>query len=107
MLGLTAAASVTDAVINKTIIGSGNHTVISNDYMRDLLKIIKSLANSVLLLEGITDTVKNEVKEQKAGFLSTLFSVLGSTLLSSMLSGKGVIRAGEGVNCAGYGSKKF
>ena len=75
--------------------------------MRDLLKIIKSLANSVLLLEGITNTVKNEVKEQKAAFLSTLLSVLGSTLLSSMLSGKGATRAGEGVNCPGYGSKRF
>ena len=45
MLGLTAAASATDAAINKKILGSGNHTtlIISNDDMQDLLKIVKSL----------------------------------------------------------------
>ena len=43
MLGLTAAASATDAAINKKIVGSGNHTtlIISNDDMQDLLKIVK------------------------------------------------------------------
>ena len=98
MLGLTAAASATDPAINKKLLGSGNHTtlVISNDDMQDLLKIIKSLKNSGVLLDGITETVKNEVKEQRDGFLSTLLSVLGASLLTSMLSGKSVIRAGEG-----------
>ena len=44
MLGLTAAASATDAAINKKILGSGNHTtlIIFNDDMQDLLKIVKS-----------------------------------------------------------------
>ena len=44
MLGLTAAASATDAAINKKTLGSGNHTtlIISNDDMQDLLKIVKS-----------------------------------------------------------------
>ena len=53
MLGLTATASATDAAINKKILGSGNHTtlVISNDDMQDLLKIVKSLENSGLLLD--------------------------------------------------------
>ena len=65
MLGLTAAASVTYAAINKKkILGSGNHTTISsNDDMQDLLKIVKSLEDSGILLDGITETVKNEVKE--------------------------------------------
>ena len=64
MLCLTTAASATDAAINKKILGSGNHTtlIISNDDMQDLLKIIKSLEDSGLLLDGITETVKNEVK---------------------------------------------
>ena len=45
MLGLTAAASATDAAITKKIPGTGNHTtlIISNDDMQDLLKIVKSL----------------------------------------------------------------
>ena len=116
MLGLTAAASATDAVINKKILGSGNHTtlIISNDDMQDLLKIEKSLEDNGILLDGITETVKNEVKEQIGGFLSMLLDTLGASLLGDLLtknlsdlSGKGVIRAGERIIRAGYGSKKF
>ena len=75
--------------------------------MQDLLKIVKSLENSGLLLDEITETVKNEVKEQKGGFLSMLLGTLGAGLLGNMLVGRGVIRAGEGTIRAGYGSKKF
>ena len=71
MLGLTAAASATDAAINKKILGSGNLTS-SDDDIQDLLKIVKSLEDSGILLDGITETVKNEVKERKGGFLSML-----------------------------------
>ena len=64
MLGLTAAASTADAAINKKILESGNHTTLitSNDDMQDLLKIVKSLDDSGLILDGITETVKNKVK---------------------------------------------
>ena len=98
MLGLTAAASVTDAAVNEKILGSGNHTtlIIYNDDMQDLLKIVKSLKDSSLLLDRITETVKNEVKEQKGGFLSMLLGTLGASLLGNMLAGRGIIRAGEG-----------
>ena len=79
--------------------------------MQDLLKIVKSLEDSGKLLNGITDTVKNEVKEQKCGFLSILLGTLGASLLGDLLtknlSGRGVIRAEEGTIRAGYGSKKF
>ena len=49
VLGLTAAASATDAAINKKILGSGNHTtlIISNNDMQDLLKIVKSLEDRI------------------------------------------------------------
>ena len=113
MLSLTAAGSGTDAAINKKILGSGNHTtlIISNDDMQDLLKIVKSLEGSGILLNAITETVKNEVKEQKGGFVSMLLGTLGASLLgdllSKKLSGRGVIRAGEGAIIAGYGSKKI
>ena len=71
MVGLTAAASATDTAINKKILEFGNHTtlIISNDYLNDLLEVIKSLEKNGILLGGITETVKNEVKEQKGGFL--------------------------------------
>ena len=103
ILGLTAAASATDAALNKNILGSGNHTtlIISNDDMQDLLKIVKSLEDSGILLDGII----------KGGFLSMLLGTLGASLLGDLLtknlSGRGVIRAGEGTIRAGYGSKKF
>ena len=79
--------------------------------MKDLLKILKSLEDSGILLGGITETVKNEVKVQKCGFLSMLLGTLGASLLGDLLtkylSGGGVIRAGEGTIRAGYGSKTF
>ena len=60
MLGLTAAASATDAAINKKILGSGTTTkIISNDEMNDILKIVKFLENSGILLKGVSETVKN------------------------------------------------
>ena len=99
MLGLTAAASATDAAINKKILGSGNHTTLitSNDDIQDLLKIVKSLEDSGILLDGITETVKNEVKEQRGGFLSVLLGTSGASLLGDLLtknlSGRSVIRA--------------
>ena len=64
--------------------------------MQDLLKIVKSLEDSGILLDGITETVKNEVKEQKGGFLSMLLGTLGASwlgdLLTKNLSGRGVAR---------------
>ena len=75
--------------------------------MQDLLKIVKSLKDSGILLDGITETVENEVKERKGGFLSMLLGTLGASLLGNMLAGRGVIRAGEGTIRAVYGSKRF
>ena len=124
-LGVTAAASAADAVIHKKILGSGNMTtlIISSDEIRDIIKIVKPLEDSGLLLEGVTETVQNEVKEQKGGFLSTLLGTLGARLLGNLLTdkgiyragkgeramatsqGRGINRAGEGIARAGYGNK--
>ena len=73
--------------------------------MNNILKIVKSLENSGLLL-GVSETIKNEAKEQKRGFLSMLLGTLRTVLLGNMLAGKGVIKAGEGTPTVGYGSKK-
>ena len=70
--------------------------------MEDNIKIVKSLADSGLLLKGVTETVQNEVKEQKGGFLSMLLGTLGASLLGNILAGKGIDRA-EGIVRAGYG----
>ena len=74
--------------------------------MDHLIKIIKSLEQSGLLLKGPTETVQNEIKEQKGDFLSMLLGTLGASLLGNILSGKGTNRAGEGVIRTGYGNKK-
>ena len=60
------------------------------------MKIVQALEDSNVLLKGVTDTVKNETKEQKAGFLSILLGTLGASLLGNLLSGKGIARAGYG-----------
>ena len=58
-----------------------------------------------MLLKGVTETVQNEVKEQKGGFLSMLLGTLGASLLGNLLTGKGIYRArkGKGINRAGEG----
>ena len=64
-LGLTAAASVADAGMHKKILGSGrNHPssttlIISNNEMEDIIKNVKSLEDTGLLLKGVTETVQN------------------------------------------------
>ena len=91
--------------------------------MEDIIKILKSLQDSSLLLKGVTGTVQNEVKEQRKGFLSMLLGTLDASLLGILLTrkgaiatsqgrgiyragkGKGIKRAGEGIVRAGYGNK--
>ena len=48
------------------------------------------------MLKGVIETVQNEVKEQKGGFLSMLLGTLGASLLGNILAGKGINRAGKG-----------
>ena len=115
-LGLTAAASAAsaDAGIHKKILGSGHNNttlIISNDEMDDILKIVKSLEDSGVLLKGVSETIQHEAKEQRGGFLSMLLGTLGASLLGDVLSkglsGSRVIRAGEGTIRAGHGSKRL
>ena len=80
--------------------------IISNDEIHDIIKIVKYLEDSGLLVKGVTETVQNEVKEQKGGFLSTLLGTLGASLLGDLLIGKRIYRAGKWkrVLRAGYGN---
>ena len=95
--------------------------IISNDEIGVIIKIVKSLDDSGLLLKAVTETVQNEVKEQKGGFLSMLLDILGARLLGNLLTvkgtyragkgaiaksqGRGINRAGEGIVRARYGNK--
>ena len=110
-LGLSATMSAIDGGIKKKMLGSGVTTlIISNDQMDDILKMVKSLENSGVLLKGVSETIQHEAQKQRGVFLSMLLGTLGASLLGDILSkglsGKGVIRAGEGTIRAGYGSKR-
>ena len=96
-LGFTAAMSTIDGSIQKKIHGSGVQLIIEQEDMKDIMKIIKALENSGILLKGVSKTIKSETKEQRGGFLSMLLGTLGTSLLGNLLTGgKGIMRAGEG-----------
>ena len=59
--------------------------------MEDIIKIVKSLVDSDLLLKGVSKTVQSEAKEQKGGFLNMLLGTLGASLLGNILAGQGAI----------------
>ena len=90
--------------IKKNLASGTTTLIISNDEMEDIIKIVKSLEDSGLLLKGVTETVQNEVKEQKGGFLSMLLGTLGASLLENILTVQGINRAGEGIVRDGYGN---
>ena len=91
--------------------GFGTTTlIISNEEMKDIMKIIQALEDFNILLKGVTETIKNETKEQKGGFLSMLLGTLGASLLGNLLSGKGIRadsenKKGKEIVRAGYGNK--
>ena len=79
--------------------GSVNMTlIISNEEINDIMKIAKSLEKSGLWIKGVTETIKNEAEEQTWGFIAMLLS----SLLGSLLAGKGIITASECIIRAGH-----
>ena len=70
--------------------------IISNEEMNDIIKITKSLEKSDILIKDVSETIKNELKEQKGGFLSMLLGILDAIVSVNLPTGKGVMRAGEG-----------
>ena len=110
---MSTAASAADAGIHQKILGSGcRHSsslvlrpplsdashkpttlIISIDEMKDIIEIVKYLQDSGLLLKGISETIQNETREQKGGFLGMLLGTLGTSLLGNILTGKIINRA--------------
>ena len=101
ILGLSAASSAIHAELQKKMYGSGSTTlIISNKELDDVMKIVQALEDQGILMKGVTKTIKNEIKQQKGGFLSMLMGTLGASLLGdilskSLLKEKGIVRAGE------------
>ena len=116
-LGLTKAASAADAGIHKKILGSDKHpsgsasndntiAITSNDEMKDIIEIVKSLENSGLWFKGVSETFQSEAKEQREEILSMLLGTLGACILGDILTGRWINRTGEGIVRAGYGNKR-
>ena len=106
---MNAAASAADGGIHKKILGSGkqNNTttlILSIDKMKDIIKIVKYLEDSGLLLKAVSETIQNEAKEQKGEFRSMLLGTLGASLLGNILVGQvfRINRAGKGIVRAGW-----
>ena len=95
----------------KKVLGSGHNNtttlIISNDEMKDIIEIVKSIGDSGLLLKEVSETVQNEAREQKGAFLSMLLSAIGTTLLGNILAGKEINRFGEGIVKAGHGRRSL
>ena len=103
---LTAAASATDAAIHQKMLGSGRprmlalcmtSLIISNEEMNDIMKTVRSLEESGLLIKDVCKTIKNEAKEEKGGLFGMFLGALGASLLENLLAANNTIRAGEGI----------
>ena len=70
--------------------------------MEGIIKIVKCLGDSALLLKRVSEAIQNEAKEQKQRFLSMLLDALGASLLGNILAGKEINRVGEGYIRVGY-----
>ena len=80
-LGLTAVEAGTNAAIHKKMFGSGATTlIIPNEEMNDIIKIVKSIEKSSLLIKRVSETTKNEAKNKKSKFLGILLGTLGASL---------------------------
>ena len=94
-LGFSAAALAKTAAIQRKFFGSGmTSVIIPNKEINDIIKIVKSLEESSLLIKGFSRTIANEANKQKGGFIGMLAGTLAASLLGKMLAGKQVIQAG-------------
>ena len=77
--------------------GSGFTTwIISIEEIENTMKIVKSLEDSALLIKGFSETIKNEIKEQKGGYFGILLGTSGAIFLGNLFTGQCKIRIGKG-----------
>ena len=102
-LSTMVSASLIDGAIQRKIrrkgvvkVGIGISLVISNEKMDDIIRVIKSPENIIYLLllsiDGVSETVKHEIKKQGGGFPGMIFGNLYASMLGNMLTGKNVLR---------------
>ena len=96
-LRLTTTTLAIDAAIQKKIYRSGTTAlIISNKETENIMKIVQALKESASLVEGISETIKMEAKEEKEGFREMFLGTLATSVLRNMLPGREVISADEG-----------
>ena len=78
--------------------------IISNEEMNYTIKTVKSVEEPGILIKDVSETIKNETKDQKGGFIGMLLGTLGASLLGNLLTVKGIIRSGGGTIRAGKGT---
>ena len=104
-LGLIAAGSTADSGMHKKVLDPGIKTlIVPNNEMENIMKIVKFLEYSGLLLKGFGGKSQNGAKEQKSGFFRMLLGTLDSSLLGNMLAKKN--RAGNGIIRDSYGCNR-
>ena len=74
--------------------------------MDGVTKIVKSFKEFGLLIKSISETIKNEIKEQKSGFLGMLLGTLGTRKSINMqrIKSRRIVRTGEGTIRPGEGT---
>ena len=89
--------------------GKGYTLFISNEDMNNVTEVINSLEDSGVLIDGVTETVKHEIKKQKGGCLRALLAPSAAWIVQQVISSvvkgiseRGVRRAGKG-----YMNKNF
>ena len=79
------------------IFNKGVNDIIKIIKQLDIIKIITSLEDSGVLMDGVTETIQHERKKQEGAFPPALLALLAASLLQPEgISGKGVRRAGRG-----------
>ena len=68
-------------------------SIISNKEIEGIMKIVKALEKSGLLIKGVSKIIENSTKEQKDKFLNMLLKKMDASLLGNLLTGKGTIQA--------------
>ena len=101
--GLSAAMSGIDGAIQKKYMVLEQLYYFLMEEVNDMIKIVKALEDSDILVKGVTETLQNDVKKGGAlPILPMLLGTLGSSLIEILLSGRGLYRTGQGfIN--GYG----
>ena len=94
--------------------GKGFTLFISKEYINDIIKIVKSLEDSGVLIDGVTETVKHEIKKQEGGFFGTILPPLAASVVEPVVSSVlksiieiGVMRSGKGHNNMNHTDKIF